>query len=254
VGTFEIRRAADRLSTRTEWLDSRHSFSFGHEYDPDNTRFGVLIANNDDVLAPGTGFDAHPHRDLEIVTWVTEGSLVHQDSKGNSGVLYPGLAQRISAGAGIMHSERNDAWRSSDHVGDGSRPVRYVQMWVTPDESGLAPSYAQIEVGERLACGELVPLASGLARHRDQTALRIHQRGAGLYAARLPSNHTVQLPAAPFVHVFLVRGAIVIEGIGELGSADSARIDGADGERMSAITDSEVLVWEMHTSLGPGRS
>src|SRR6266403_3026987 len=109
--TIDIRRAGDRAKTQISWLDSKHSFSFGSHYDPDNTHHGLLLVNNDDIVKPGTGFETHPHRDMEIVTWVLQGSLVHQDSTGHSGVIYPGLAQRMSAGSGILHSEKNDSWR-----------------------------------------------------------------------------------------------------------------------------------------------
>jgi redox-sensitive bicupin YhaK (pirin superfamily) len=145
----DIRRAADRAATKISWLDSKHSFSFGHQYDPANTHHGLLLVNNDDIVKPGTGFETHPHRDMEIVTWVLRGSLVHQDSTGNSGVIYPGLAQRMSAGTGILHSEKNDAWRltgSESHSAIGSsperliaEPVHFVQMWVVPDEAGITP-------------------------------------------------------------------------------------------------------------------
>src|ERR1700760_1095109 len=107
----DVRRAADRAATRLGWLDSKHSFSFGRRYDPANTHHGLLLVNNDDTVEPGTGFEAPPHRDMEIVTWVLQGSLVHQDSEGHTGVIYPGLAQRMSAGTGILHSEKNDSWR-----------------------------------------------------------------------------------------------------------------------------------------------
>src|ERR1700756_2069124 len=107
--TAEIRRAADRAVTTTSWLNSKHSFSFGDHYDRGNTHHGLLLVNNDDVVAPATGFDTHPHRDTEIVTWVLSGSLTHRDSAGNSGVTYPGLAQRMSAGTGILHSEKNES-------------------------------------------------------------------------------------------------------------------------------------------------
>src|ERR1700758_5726742 len=106
-GTVEIRRAADRAVTTTSWLRSRHSFSFGDRYDPANTHHGVLLVSNDDIVQPGGGFGTHPHRDMEIVTWVLAGSLAHRDSAGNSGVIYPGLAQRMSGGSGINHSEGN---------------------------------------------------------------------------------------------------------------------------------------------------
>ena len=96
----DIRRAGDRGLTTTEWLQSRHSFSFGDYYDPANTHHGLLLVNNDDIVKPASGFDTHPHRDMEIVTWVLDGELAHRDSMGNSGVIYPGLAQRMSAGRG----------------------------------------------------------------------------------------------------------------------------------------------------------
>src|ERR1700741_4797280 len=120
---IDVRRADDRLTTRISWLDSKHSFAFGRHWDPDNTHHGLLLVNNDDTVAPGTGFDTHPHQDMEIVTWVLQGSLVHQDSEGNKGVIYPGLAQRMSAGTGILHSEKNDSWRLAgpEHSDDAHR-------------------------------------------------------------------------------------------------------------------------------------
>src|SRR3954449_11054301 len=103
VTTIDVRRSGQRFWTRAGWLDSRHSFSFGHHYDPANTHFGLLLVSNDDVVAPGTGFETHPHQDMEIVTWVLDGQLVHQDSSGHNGVIYPGLAQRMPAGRVIFY-------------------------------------------------------------------------------------------------------------------------------------------------------
>jgi redox-sensitive bicupin YhaK (pirin superfamily) len=232
---MEIRRADDRFRTVSEWLDSRHSFSFGPYYDPANVGFGFLLAHNDEKVAPGTGFDTHPHQDLEIVTWVLSGALVHRDSEGNSGVVYPGLAQRMSAGSGIQHSEWNDA----------GELVHYVQMWVRPDQFDLTPSYQQAEID--LATGELVPIASGLSKHSASTAIHINQRSAGMSAARLDPRHSVELPSAPYVHLFVARGTVSLEGAGELGTADAARLTGADGPRVTAGPDgAELLVWEMY--------
>ena len=125
---IDVHRSGDRLKSRVSWLDSKHSFSFGQHYDPDNTHHGLLLVNNDDTVLAGTGFDTHPHKDMEIVTWVLRGSLVHQDSIGHTGVIYPGLAQRMSAGTGIMHSEKNDSWRIGGE--QHSDPVHFIQMWV----------------------------------------------------------------------------------------------------------------------------
>jgi redox-sensitive bicupin YhaK (pirin superfamily) len=242
VSAFDVRSAGDRTVTTTPWLTSRHSFAFGHHYQPDNTHFGLLLVSNDDVVAPGTGFDTHPHRDMEIVTWVVEGFLVHQDSEGHRGVVYPGLAQRMSAGTGILHSERNDT---------GAGPVRFVQMWVQPDERGIEPGYEQLEIAERLATGELVPVASGLAKHSNQTAIRIHQRDAGMYVARLVDAGSVALPAASFVHLFVVVGSVRIEDVGVLSAGDALRARDADGQRVTAIGPAELIVWEMHSGLMP---
>src|SRR5664279_1293807 len=166
----DIRRAQDRAATKISWLDSKHSFSFGGNYDPATTHNGLLWFTNDNKLNPGKGFDTHPHRDMEIVTWVLRGSLVHQDSTGHSGVIYPGLAQRMSAGRGIMHSEKNDSWTlTGEH--SHSEPVHFVQMWVVPDESGIDPGYQQLEIDDELLSGGLVTIASGMPEHRNQPAI-----------------------------------------------------------------------------------
>jgi quercetin 2,3-dioxygenase len=243
--TIDVRPAENRLQTKIDWLDSKHSFSFGSSYERANTHHGLLLVNNDDVVAPGSGFETHPHRDMEIVTWVLDGSLVHQDSEGHNGVIYPGLAQRMSAGTGILHSEKNDAPSTAGAI---SRPVHFVQMWVLPDERGIKPGYEQLDVSDALASGQLVPVASGLAKHRADDAIRIHQRDAGLYAARLADGHSVALPSAPYVHVFVARGAVDVEGTGILTSGDAVRIIGGEAQRISAIGPAEVLVWEMHSA------
>jgi quercetin 2,3-dioxygenase len=246
-----VRRAGERFVTRLDWLDSRHSFSFGPHYDPRNTHFGLLLVSNDDVVQPGTGFETHPHRDMEIVTWVLEGSLVHQDSAGHSGVIYPGLAQRMSAGAGIVHSEKNDSWRLHGTAAH-SEPVRFVQMWVVPDEANIQPGYEQLEISAELDRGGLVLVASGRPGHGGQSAIRIKQRHAALHAARLAAGESVVLPEAPYVHLFVARGAVELDGAGRLGEGDAARVTASGGQRVRAAGPAEVLVWEMHARLGPG--
>lgn len=245
----DVRRSADRFATKIGWLDSKHSFSFGHHYDPRNTHFGLLLVNNDDVVAPGTGFETHPHRDMEIVTWVLRGQLVHQDSQGHNGLIYPGLAQRMSAGTGILHSEKNDSWRLTGETSHDD-PVHFVQMWVVPDESGITPGYEQLEIGDELLRGGLVPVASGLPEHRDAAAIRIAQRHAALCAARLAPGQTVTLPDAPFVHAFVALGSVELEGTGPLATGDAARVTADGGRAVTAGPDgAEVLVWEMHARL-----
>lgn len=229
----DIRPADDRGASTTDWLQSRHSFSFADYYDPANTHHGLLLVNNDDIVAPGAGFDTHPHRDMEIVTWVLSGQLAHQDSMGNSGVIYPGLAQRMSAGTGVQHSEKN---------GSASEPVHFVQMWVLPDTAGITPSYQQqeIELAE-----SLTPIASGSV----DAAVTLHNRNATLYGARLRPGDSVQLPSARYVHLFVARGTVTLEGSGPLSEGDAARLTDAGG-RVTADTETEILVWEMNAGLG----
>jgi quercetin 2,3-dioxygenase len=245
-----VQRAGERFTTRVDWLDSKHSFSFGRHYDVSNTHFGLLLVNNDDIVTPGSGFETHPHRDMEIVTWVLRGQLVHQDSEGHNGVIYPGLAQRMSAGRGIMHSEKNDSWRLTGGP-EHREPVRFVQMWVTPDESRIDPGYEQLEIADELLSGGLVPVASGRAGHEDEAAIRINQKEATLHAARLAPGASVPLPAAPFVHLYVPIGSVALESAaGELGEGDAARIEGAEGQRVTAgPAGAEILIWEMHASL-----
>jgi redox-sensitive bicupin YhaK (pirin superfamily) len=230
---IDVRRAADRFTTTTDWLTSRHSFSFGPHYDPGNVGHAVLVAHNDDVIAPGAGYDTHPHADLEVVTWVLEGSLVHEDSRGHSGVIHQGLAQRMSAGSGVLHSERNDA-------PGATTPTRFVQMWVLPDESGLVPSYDQQEVDVRPG---LTPLASGIPG--IDAAVRIHTSGAALHVARLGAGEAVILPDAPRLHVFVARGSVALEGAGRLDEGDAARFTAEGGPRLLGSEDTEVLVWQL---------
>jgi quercetin 2,3-dioxygenase len=244
----DVRRADDRLTSRISWLDSKHSFAFGRHWDPDNTHHGLLLVNNDDTVAPGTGFETHPHQDMEIVTWVLQGSLVHQDSEGNKGVIYPGLAQRMSAGTGILHSEKNDAYRIEPDR-DSSAPVHFVQMWVVPDEQGIEPGYEQTEIADELLRGGLVPVASGMPEHVDSAAIRIRNRYAALHAARLAPGDTVSVPDAPFVHLFVPRGAVDLEGTGSLAAGDAVRFTAVGGQRVTATEPAEILVWEMHATL-----
>ncbi len=245
---IDIRRADDRFKTAVDWLDSRHSFSFSHHYDPANTHHGLLLVNNDDIVTPGRGFDTHPHRDMEIVTWVLRGSLVHQDSTGHSGVIYPGLAQRMSAGHGILHSEKNDSWAMTGGERH-SEPVHFVQMWVVPDESGADPGYQQLEIDDQLLADGLVTIASGMPEHRGEAAITIRNRHAALKGARLRPGQSVELPGAPYLHLFVPRGEVTLEGTGTLREGDAVRFTATGGQRVIAVDPAEILVWEMHAGL-----
>ncbi len=230
--TIDIRRSEDRFATRIGWLDSKHSFSFGPHRDPDNTGHGQLIVFNDDRVAAGSGFDTHPHRDMEIVTWVLSGELEHKDSEGNHGVIYPGLAQRMSAGRGIWHSEMNAS---------PTDEVHFVQMWVVPDTASVDPGYEQLDINARLDAGGLVPIASGQGH---DGAVSIQQRDAVLWGGRLNADERVDVPEAAFAHVFVARGSVEFESAGFLGVGDAARLTGAGRVPLTTGPEgAELLIW-----------
>ena len=244
----DVRRGAERSATRISWLDSKHSFSFGRHYDPANTGHGLLLVNNDDVVSAGSGFETHPHRDMEIVTWVLQGSLVHQDSTGHSGVIYPGLAQRMTAGAGSCTARRTTPGGSRPER--AQEPVHFVQMWVVPDETGVVPGYEQLEVEDELLRGGLVPVASGhgAARRRadpdPQPVRRAARRPAAARSERAAARRPVPAPVR-------ARGATsTSRAPGALGEGDAVRFTATGGQRVTATSPAEVLVWEMHAALG----
>ena len=196
---IDIRSAATRFNTQTSWLDSHHSFAFSHHRDPANTHHGLLLVSNDDIIQPETGFETHPHRDMEIITWVLRGELEHKDSEGHSGLIYPGLAQRMSAGSGIWHSEMNATPRKNTdpdpNPDNDPDAVHLVQMWVIPDTPRIDPSYQQLDINTELDRGGLVPVASG--RGHD-AAISIRQQDAVLWAGRLrPNEQTPPSSAGP---------------------------------------------------------
>src|ERR1700744_6584483 len=219
-----IRRDGDRHQTRIGWLHGRHSFDTGIDPLGADTHHGVLVVSNHDTIAPRSGFETHPHRNMEIVTWVLDGYLVHQDSAGNAGVIYPNLAQRMTAGTGIRHSEKND--RSAVNT-DGRQTPDLGQMWVVPEETGDGTGYEQLELDPSDLRGRLAVVASGMTRHRDQAAIRIRNRYAALHVARLEPGESVAVPDAPFVHVYVTRGQVHLEAEGLLDAGDAARLTAA---------------------------
>jgi quercetin 2,3-dioxygenase len=232
--TIDVRRASERMHTKIGWLDSHHSFSFGQHFDPENTHHGLLLVSNDDVVKPGSGFMTHPHQDMEIVTWVLDGELEHQDTLGNKDIIYPGLAQRMSAGTGIYHSEINPSQ---------TQPVHFVQMWVLPDRQAIDPGYQQLDINSELAKGGLVPIASG--RGHD-AAISIQQGNAVLWGGRLKPGEIVRVPDGRHVHLFVARGGATLEGAGDLTQGDAVRLTAAGDLQLTAdpTTGAEVLIWE----------
>jgi quercetin 2,3-dioxygenase len=235
---IKVVRAEARLRTETSWLDSWHCFSYGRHYEPDNTHHGLLVVCNDNRLLGSTGFGAHTHTEMEIVTWVVEGEIEHRDSTGAVHVLRPNVIGRLSAGIGIEHSEMNPA---------GWAPARAIEMWVPPDRERAVPSSQTADVGEALAGGGLVPVASGLGH---EAAVSLNQRQAVLWAGRLAAGEAVLLPDAPHVHVFVACGGGVLDtgglaGAGQLFEGDSVRLVAAGTPLFTAGRDgAELLVWE----------
>lgn len=236
---IDVRRKNQRFHTHISWLDSHHSFSFSDHYDPTNTHHGLLLVNNDDVVKPNTGFRTHPHQDMEIVTWVLDGELEHKDSEGNTGIIYPGLAQRMSAGTGIWHSEMNP---------QKDRNVHFIQMWIPPDTEGINPSYEQLDINGELEKGNLVPIASGRGH---EAAISIRQHDAVLWGGRLRPGEEIQVPDAPYVHLFIAKGSVDLEGAGALQTGDAVRLTAAGARRLMADsgTGAEVLIWETNQDL-----
>jgi redox-sensitive bicupin YhaK (pirin superfamily) len=235
--TIDVRRAADRLESRAGGVLSRHSFAFGPHYDPMNTRFGALVTHNDDLLAAGAGFPEHPHRDVEIVTWVVSGALEHADNFGGSALVTPGMIGRLSTGGGVRHSERNAS----------AGETRYIQMWVLPDAEGPA-SYETADVSGALQSGDFVTVASGGVAAGGRPAPVSLRCDASLLVARVPAGETAAIPAAPLLHVFVARGGALLTADAEqvqLLSEDAVRLTGAGQVRVEATADAEVLVWAM---------
>lgn len=230
---MRIRKAAERGEGHTYWLDSRHSFSFADYYDPAQMGFGPLRVINEDWVAPGAGFGMHPHRDMEILTYVLEGALEHRDSAGNGGVIRPGEMQYMAAGTGIRHSEQN---ASQDE------PVHLLQIWILPERAGFPPSYAQTDFNGSLN-GRLRLVASPNGR---DGSLAIH-RDIGLYATRLGAGETVEHAPAPGrkVWVQVARGAAELNGAG-LEAGDGAAIEDETRIVLTAGPDgTEALVFDL---------
>jgi len=196
-----LRPAAARGHATFEWLDTYHSFSFGHYFDPQHMGFGPLRVINEDRIAPGGGFDTHGHSDMEIITYVLDGALEHKDSLGNGSVIRPGDVQRMSAGTGIRHSEFNHS---------RTEPVHFLQIWVMPDKTGVRPSYEQTQFSDADKQGRLRLIASGDGR---EGSVSIHQ-GTDVFATRLDDGERVahRLGEGRLGWVQVARGRIDLNG------------------------------------------
>lgn len=216
----EVQRAGDRFLTRGEGTSTRHSFSYGAHYDAANIGFGQLIAINEETVEPGQGYELHHHADVEIVTWVLEGELLHEDTAGNRGVITPGRAQRLSAGDGVQHSECNAS---------RTEGLRFIQMMLRSDNGG-EPSYEQRDVGP--GTGMLLP------------TVLVLQRKARLLLARCGKGDMVHVPASDLGYVHVTAGTVsAAEHL--LTSGDALRLTDAGAYDLSAQEPAEVLIWQM---------
>lgn len=228
-----IRKSEERGVARFGWLDSRHSFSFGHYHDPAHMGFSALRVINEDKVQPGKGFDTHGHRDMEIVSYVLSGALEHKDSLGTGSIIRPGEVQRMSAGTGILHSEFNASKQD---------PVHFLQIWLLPERAGLAPGYEQKAFPEAEKHNRLRLVA---ARDGRDGAVTIHQ-DAALHIALLDPGKTVAHALAPGrrAWVQLARGSAAVNGT-TLRQGDGAAITNETMLTIAAVDPAEVLLFDL---------
>jgi len=227
-----VRKSADRGRASHGWLDSRHTFSFAEYHDSAHMGFGPLRVINEDRVAPGAGFPRHAHQDMEILSYVLEGALEHKDSLGTGSIIRPGDVQRMSAGTGIQHSEFN----SSKKV-----PVHFLQIWILPERTGIAPSYEQ-KTFALDGAKSLLLVASGVGR---DGALTVHQ-DADVYAGRLAEDETVTHGLRPrrLGWVQVARGTIALNGL-TLNAGDGAAVESETELTIRAGANAEVLLFDM---------
>jgi redox-sensitive bicupin YhaK (pirin superfamily) len=229
----QIRRSNERGYADHGWLKSFHTFSFADYYDPEHVEFGPLRVINEDRVAPGAGFPTHGHRDMEILSYVLDGELAHRDSTGTSSVIRPGDVQRMSAGRGVQHSEFNNS---------PSRPVHFLQIWIKPDVTGIAPEYEETRFGPEQKRGRLRLIASPAG---DEGSVRIHQDArvlAGLFDGTEQQRLRVEQGRGVYVHV--ARGQLRVNGE-PLSAGDALAATGLEALTLSDGKDAEVLVFDL---------
>ena len=230
---IRIIKNEQRYHFQNEWLSTYWHFSFDHYYDPANMGFGALRVFNDDWILPASGFPMHSHREMEIITYVLEGELEHKDSTGGTGRIHGGEVQRMSAGTGIRHSERNSSEDTRVHL---------LQMWITPAVSGLEPSYEQKQFTREERSSKLLAVASGQKR---PGAVKIHQ-DATLYVSALRPGDDIgfALGEERKAYLFLIDGELQLNGQ-EMAAGDQARIEGEPELRFVASRPSEIALIEL---------
>jgi redox-sensitive bicupin YhaK (pirin superfamily) len=230
---IDIRKSDERGRANHGWLDTRFTFSFADYYDPEQVHFRTLRVMNDDRVAGGGGFPMHPHRDMEIVTYVLEGALEHRDSMGNGSVIAPGDVQYMSAGTGVTHSEFNAS---------KTEPVHLYQIWMLPEKKGLKPAYAQKNFSDAEKRGKLRLVASPDGR---DGSVKIRQDNE-LYATVLGAGESVKHALKPERHAYVqvARGSVTLNGA-PLEMGDGAAISAEESVELTGVNDAEVLLFDL---------
>jgi len=228
-------KANEHYKNEMDWLTTYHHFSFADYYNPEKMNFGPLRVFNDDTVQPGTGFDLHPHRDMEIITYLIEGELEHKDNQGNHGVIYPGEVQRMSAGSGIMHSEYNHS---------SEKPLRLLQMWVFANKKGLQPSWEQKKFSKEERVNKLLPVVTSEKATVDNV-LRIHQ-DASFYLSSLTAGGQVEhkLNSGRKAYLFVIDGEIKLNG-SIMQTRDAAMIEKENLLAIKADKASEIILIDL---------
>lgn len=237
--TIEIRRADERGVAEHGWLSSRHTFSFASYYDPAQVGFSDLLVINDDRVAAGRGFGMHPHRDMEIFSYVLEGALEHKDTMGTGSVIRPGDVQMISAGTGIAHSEYNHSQ---------SEGVHFLQIWLLPDTKGVKPEYQQTHFASQEKRGRLRPV---ITPKGDDGSIRVHQ-DVRVYAGLFDGDETATLTLAAdrYAYVHVARGSVEVNGV-RLNAGDGLKLRAGGDLTLTAGVDAEVLAFDLRPQETP---
>ncbi len=234
---IELRKSENRGRSRNDWLDSRHTFSFGHYHDPEQMGVSLLRVINDDRVGPAAGFASHPHRNMEIVSYILEGELEHRDSMGNGGVIRRGEVQRISAGSGVTHSEFNPSSTNDTH---------FLQIWLLPDKRGIEPDYAQQYFSPKGRQGQLRLLVSSDGAEGSIAA----STDALLFGTLLGDRQqvTYEIKSGRVVYVHVARGKINLNET-QLAGGDGASVSEESLARIEGCDDAEVLLFDLPTTI-----
>lgn len=236
---LEMRKNTDRGVSKISWLDSKHTFSFSNYFDPKQVGFSDLLVINDDHVRAGMGFGTHPHRDMEIFSYVLGGALAHKDSMGNGSTIYPGDVQMMSAGTGILHSEMNPLV---------DEDVHFLQIWIVPDREGVTPRYQQVHFSDEEKRGKLRLIISPDSAEGSLNVYQDIRVYSGLFDG--DESATLTLPANRYVYIHVAKGSLSVNGV-HMEAGDGARVRNEDALVFDGGSQAEVLVFDMRPNERP---